>query len=778
MQTKPKFALYLLAAVIGAAFLLLALEAPGAAQAQTGDYDQDNDGLININYLEQLDAVHYDLNGDGAADPDADAAAYAAAFPGAVANMGCPDSGCVGYELTRSLDFNNPGSYAANAVRADWTSGGGWFPIGARDFDHSFATTFEGNNNTIDNLFIDDSHHEPDMIVEIAALIGRNEGTIRRVGVTNADVTGHYDVGILAGYNHGTIEDSWSSGAVTGAHNVGGLVGENDEDAVITRSWSSAVVRGPTDIGGLVGSNGGGISFSYATGQVFGENEVGGLVGESHRSLITNCYATGRVFGFEQTGGLVGRSDRADIMLSYATGEVLGNGGFMGGLVGAVQGGIVQGRQSGTIKFSYATGNLTTRGPVQYLGGLVGRAQSAHIIASYATGDIPSVLAFGGGLAGVSARTDIIASYATGNIQGIDNIGGLAGLNVNVQGESRVEASYSIGRVTVDPIGGADDPYAGGLVGTDAAGTPAGAIPVGVYIATYWDTERSTRDVGVGRVLPRTNSPEGKTTAELQAPTGYTGIYAGWLTDLDNADGDNDRATGIDDFWDFGTSSQYPALKVDFNGDGVATWQEFGNQDRTPAPPPPLPTPEPTPVTNEQVLGSLDGLLQALQAFRELLNMRLTGSDNGGGAMPAPTPSATPVTSPSPVATPVTAAACVTPVERAALAAGTSIAGTWAADSGCLSVNSQNNDSDTYYAKFYTFTLDSQDELEVQITSDQRPYVYLLTGEGKDGEVLRRSDADSGETARFSLTPGGYTLEVTTWNANATGDFTLELSLR
>ena len=354
----------------------------------------------------------------------------------------------------------------------------------------------------------------------------------------------------------------------------------------------------------------------------------------------------------------------------------------------------------------------------------------------------------------------------------------MAGLNVNIQGESRVEASYSIGRVTVDPSSGDDDPYAGGLVGTDAAGTPAGAIPVGVYIATYWDTERSTRDVGVGRVLPRTNSPEGKTTAELQAPTGYTGIYAGWLTDLDNADGDNDRATGIDDFWDFGTSSQYPALKVDFNGDGVATWQEFGNQDRTPAPPPPLPTPEPTPVTNEQVLGSLDGLLQALQAFRELLNMRLTGSDNGGGAMPAPTPSATPVTSPSPVATPVTAAACVTPVERAALAAGTSIAGTWAADSGCVSANSQNNDSDTYYAKFYTFTLDSQDELEVQITSDQRPYVYLLTGEGKDGEVLRRSDADSGETAQFSLTPGGYTLEVTTWNANATGDFTLELSLR
>ena len=36
-----------------------------------------------------------------------------------------------------------------------------------------------------------------------------------------------------------------------------------------------------------------------------------------------------------------------------------------------------------------------------------------------------------------------------------------------------------------------------------------------------------------------------------------------------------------DDPWDFGTSSQYPALSVDTNGVGGATWQEFGQQIRT-----------------------------------------------------------------------------------------------------------------------------------------------------------------------------------------------------
>ena len=35
-----------------------------------------------------------------------------------------------------------------------------------------------------------------------------------------------------------------------------------------------------------------------------------------------------------------------------------------------------------------------------------------------------------------------------------------------------------------------------------------------------------------------------------------------------------------DDPWDFGTSDQYPALKVDFNGDNIATWQEFSYQLR------------------------------------------------------------------------------------------------------------------------------------------------------------------------------------------------------
>ena len=99
----------------------------------------------------------------------------------------------------------------------------------------------------------------------------------------------------------------------------------------------------------------------------------------------------------------------------------------------------------------------------------------------------------------------------------------------------------------------------------------------GAIWASYWNTD----------IFGAGTAGEGRTTAQLQSPTGYTGIYRDWNADLDNADRNDDDATGAEDFWDFGTSSQYPALKVDFDGDGTATAAEFGGQHGdAPAPTP------------------------------------------------------------------------------------------------------------------------------------------------------------------------------------------------
>ena len=56
------------------------------------DYDADDDGLIEVANLAQLNAIRWDLDGDGVASD----AGYATAFPDAPAGMGCPTTGCTG----------------------------------------------------------------------------------------------------------------------------------------------------------------------------------------------------------------------------------------------------------------------------------------------------------------------------------------------------------------------------------------------------------------------------------------------------------------------------------------------------------------------------------------------------------------------------------------------------------------------------------------------------------------------------------------------------------
>ena len=83
------------------------------------DYDADNDGLIEVTTLAQLNAIRYDLDGDGVADDAANATSYASAFPNAEDNMGCRESvvniasnntgnpACSGYELSNDLELRH-----------------------------------------------------------------------------------------------------------------------------------------------------------------------------------------------------------------------------------------------------------------------------------------------------------------------------------------------------------------------------------------------------------------------------------------------------------------------------------------------------------------------------------------------------------------------------------------------------------------------------------------------------------------------------------------------
>ena len=179
------------------------------------------------------------------------------------------------------------------------------------------------------------------------------------------------------------------------------------------------------------------------------------------------------------------------------------------------------------------------------------------------------------------------------------------------------------------------------------------------------------------------------------------------------------------------------------------------------------PTPTATPVSYDALLSRLIALETQLA---EVLN-RLAALEGGSAIAPiTPTPTATPSPTPTSVAG-TSAGACI---ER--LTGNGSVNGRWTPD--CLTANSPDNQ--TYYARFYTFTLYAASEVTITLSSaDATPYLFLLEGEGIGGAVTREmGDANTtSATIIAALQPGAYTIEASTYRAETAGDFTLEMEV-
>ena len=290
------------------------------SQRYAVDYDADNDGLIEVSNLGQLNAIRWDLDGDGLLG----GRDYAQAFPDAPVGMGCPSIGCTGFELTADLDFDTNGSGSADAGDDYWNDGAGWEPVGTYALDNdslNFGAIFEGNTHAIANLFVNRG------ATDYVGLFGSTggDGIIRRIRLLDVQVTGGDNVGALTGSNSRIISASHATGAIAG--NIAS--------------------------GGLVGFNNGSITNSSASCQVTGGSVAGGLVGDQYGLLIAS-YATGDVSGSDIVGGLTGRNG-GKITAAYATGSATASGAFAGGLVAINQGvdGII-----GTVVASYSTGQV------------------------------------------------------------------------------------------------------------------------------------------------------------------------------------------------------------------------------------------------------------------------------------------------------------------------------------------------------------------------------------------------------------------------------------
>ena len=111
---------------------------------------------------------------------------------------------------------------------------------------------------------------------------------------------------------------------------------------------------------------------------------------------------------------------------------------------------------------------------------------------------------------------------------------------------------------------------------------------------------------------------------------------------------------------------------------------------------------------------------------------------------------------------------CIAPLGP--LAKSETVTGTWASD--CMSEARTGR-----YARYYTFTLASDMQVEMNLTSGTDPYLVLREGEGRTGRMVDSNDnvgsRNFNSAINLMLDAGTYTVEATTYFAGQTGDFTL-----
>ena len=489
------------------------------------DYDTDDDGLIEVESAAQLSALRYDSDGDGAVDSQAHQASYGLAFPNPVPGMGCPDGDdtdsdpdpCRGYEIGAA-----PSSAALDIDldTAPWNQGEGWVPI------PSYDATLEGNGNTVSGLFINKSSNNSGLF----HTLGEN-ARVRNLGLRNVDINGAGSIGALAATNRGLVVASYSTGRIKGRSTGGGSV---------------------STVGGLVGLNDGGkIHASYSSAEL--TLNTAGII-----SAI---------------GGLVGRAEGGEVHASYATGSIILADGYgstqrLGGLVGYVS-------TSATINASYATGPVLTEddGEPSDTGGLVGELSGSTVTASYydtvTTGRIDTanwsatltVREVGSGSYGCTNNTPDSSNKCSSAFTPASFA--FEGENYQVETLAEVAFSSEIRRVNFQldkiipttfalRIDGREFPVSSAVI-SNSGKTATWDIDIS---SSLWSSADVGSEVAVGLVW----RVEAKTSDELGSPRDYTGIYAGWDLDLDDADEDGDLSTGGDDPWDFGTAKQYPAI--------------------------------------------------------------------------------------------------------------------------------------------------------------------------------------------------------------------------
>jgi len=294
------------------------------------------------------------------------------------------------YVLTTNLDSGSVGydTYAGPLAHG----GQGWMPIGTPGVGNTFRGTFDGQNYTISDLYI---NRPTTTDVGFFGTVGANT-IIRNLNLLNVDILGRDNIGGLAGFATTTnIENVLVTGEVSGntppsGNATGGLVGQL-QSSTINNVRAECIVTGNNYIGGLVGYSvkvGGvqhNIYSAHTDSTIIGNIAVGGFIGLCLETTITNSSSNGTVEGTSYVGGFVGATENVVGVYVYSNSsarvDVQANnaaGGFVGYMIDVL------------ITDCYARGNVTRNvGEVGVsFGGFVGFNNDGKIFNGYSIGRV------------------------------------------------------------------------------------------------------------------------------------------------------------------------------------------------------------------------------------------------------------------------------------------------------------------------------------------------------------------------------------------------------
>jgi len=193
-----------------------------------------------------------------------------------------------------------------------------------------FGGTLDGQGHTLSGFVYDGTGGDTQV-----GFFRSLSGEVRNLSLENFDLRGDFAVGALAGNSQGWISDCVAKDVrIESADSAGGFVG-TAHGGVIVHSRVSGTIRATYGAGGLVGYTTGAVivSHSHAAATVTSaQGSAGGLLGAINGGVVANSYADGTISGLA-AGGVIGTLAGGRVLSVYAVAAIDDNAASRGGVI-------------------------------------------------------------------------------------------------------------------------------------------------------------------------------------------------------------------------------------------------------------------------------------------------------------------------------------------------------------------------------------------------------------------------------------------------------------